>query len=349
LRNGQPRVVILRALKLGDFLTAVPSLRALTDFFPDHLKVLAAPSSLSPLVAHTSTAGVVAGTPGLVPLPQWLDRPDVAVDLHGFGPESQRLLTALRPCRFVAFRHPAVPQSEGGPSWDLEEHEVDRWCRLLTESGIPADPRRIGIQAPICARFRWTAGATIIHPGAASGARRWPPERFAAVARAETAEGRTVVVTGNRSERSLACRVARMAGLPGRAVIAGRTRLLELLSVVASAERVICGDTGIAHVATALGTPSVVLFGPVPPSRWGPPPHRPQHIPLWAGIAGDPHGRRPDPGLLEIQPADVLAAIRRLPARSGPLGEALLRAAPAPAYDDPEQQQREDPARYVRR
>jgi hypothetical protein len=123
LRNGQPRVVILRALKLGDFLTAVPSLRALTDFFPDHLKVLAAPSSLSPLVAHTSTAGVVAGTPGLVPLPQWLDRPDVAVDLHGFGPESQRLLTALRPRRFVAFHHPAVPQSEGGPRWDLEEHE----------------------------------------------------------------------------------------------------------------------------------------------------------------------------------------------------------------------------------
>jgi ADP-heptose:LPS heptosyltransferase len=75
---------------------------------------------------------------------------------------------------------------------------------------------------------------------------------------------------------------------------------------------VICGDTGIAHLATAYGTPSVVLFGPVSPRHWGPPPGRPQHQALWAGYTGDTFADRPDPGLLRITTADVLDAADRL-------------------------------------
>lgn len=70
-----------------------------------------------------------------------------------------------------------------------------------------------------------------------------------------------------------------------------------------------CGDTGVAHLATALGRPSVVLFGPTPPSAWGPPPGRHRHRVLWAGRAGDPRAAVPDPGLLDIAVADVLAAL----------------------------------------
>jgi ADP-heptose:LPS heptosyltransferase len=95
-------------------------------------------------------------------------------------------------------------------------------------------------------------------------------------------------------------------------VLAGRTDLRGLAETVAGAGRVVCGDTGVAHLATAFGTPSVVLFGPTPPSEWGPPPDRAQHRALWAGRRGDPHARTPDPGLLEIGVADVLAALSRL-------------------------------------
>jgi ADP-heptose:LPS heptosyltransferase len=66
----------------------------------------------------------------------------------------------------------------------------------------------------------------------------------------------------------------------------------------------------VAHLATALGTPSLVLFGPTDPAEWGPPPERARHQVLWAGRRGDPHGLRPDPGLLEIAPEDVLEALR---------------------------------------
>ncbi|MDP9388463.1 MAG: glycosyltransferase family 9 protein, partial [Actinomycetota bacterium] len=97
-------------------------------------------------------------------------------------------------------------------------------------------------------------------------------------------------------------------------VLAGRTDLLGLAAVVAAAGRVVSGDTGVAHLASAFGTPSVILFGPVPPSRWGPPPSGP-HRALWAGTVGDPHAPRRDPGLLRLHVDDVLAALADLPER----------------------------------
>jgi ADP-heptose:LPS heptosyltransferase len=80
---------------------------------------------------------------------------------------------------------------------------------------------------------------------------------------------------------------------------------------------VVCGDTGVAHLATALGVPSVVLFGPVPPREWGPP-SDPKHQVLWAGRRGNPHGLEIDPGLLELTVADVIKALGRLPGGATP-------------------------------
>jgi ADP-heptose:LPS heptosyltransferase len=122
------------------------------------------------------------------------------------------------------------------------------------------------------------------------------------------AAGPRVVVTGDAGERALALEVAAAAGLPEQAVLAGRTSLLELAAAVSAAARLVCGDTGVAHLATALGTPSVVLFGPTPPAEWGPPPD-PRHAVLWAGRRGDPHADAPDPGLLEIGVDEVVARL----------------------------------------
>jgi ADP-heptose:LPS heptosyltransferase len=150
----------------------------------------------------------------------------------------------------------------------------------------------------------------MLHPGASSEARRWPPDRWAVVARAERQAGRDVVVTGGPSEVELAHAVAEMAGLPRNRVFAGGD-LLRLVAVVAAAGRVVSGDTGVAHLATALRKPSVVLFGPVSPRLWGPPEDA-RHLVLWAGRSGDPHADVPDAGLLEITPEQVLQALRRL-------------------------------------
>ena len=307
------RLLALRALGLGDLLTGLPALRALGDAFPAHRRVLATTAGVAPLALHAGAAEEILLTEPLAALPWTGTPPDVAVNLHGRGPQSHRILQATAPRRLVAFANAGAGVT--GPGWREDEHEVQRWCRLLTECGISADPTRLDIDppAPPC-RPAPARGATLLHPGAASPSRRWPVDRWAAVARAEAGAGRPVIVTGGPAEVELAAAVAAGAGLPPSAVCAGSTNVLDLAAMVAGAGRVVCGDTGVAHLATALGTPSIVLFGPVSPELWGPPPDRPQHVALWAGRTGDPHGRTVDPGLLEISVDDVVGALRDLSA-----------------------------------
>ncbi|GID29720.1 hypothetical protein Abr02nite_47030 [Paractinoplanes brasiliensis] len=173
--------------------------------------------------------------------------------------------------------------------------------------GVAADVSGVEVGVPGVA-----AGVSIVHPGAKSPSRRWPVERYATVARELIAEGHRVVITGSEAERDLALRVAERAGLGESAV--PRTGLGELAALVAHARVVISGDTGIAHLASAYRTPSVVLFGPMSPERWGPP-GRPQHRAIWHGTRSEP-GDNPGPGvhpaLLAIEPGEVLAAAREV-------------------------------------
>jgi ADP-heptose:LPS heptosyltransferase len=155
-----------------------------------------------------------------------------------------------------------------------------------------------------------------MHPGAGSPARCWPVERFAAVAGVLRARGHRVVVTGGADEGDLVAGLAKRAGLPDTDVFGGGLPFDRFSALVAGAHAVVSGDTGIAHLAVAHATPSVTLCGPVPPSRWGPPPGDPRHLALWHGPPGDPHGRRPDPALLKIGTDEVLNALDALPGPS---------------------------------
>lgn len=302
------RLVALRALGLGDFLTGLPALRALSRAFPEHRRLLATPRVLAPLVDASGCGFEVVDAHGLAPLSGACRDSDVAVNLHGRGPQSHQVLLDSAPGRLIAFEHPDVAPSAGLPQWRPGEHEVQRWCRLLQESGIPADAADLllDLHDPRHGDLR---GATVIHPGAASPARHWPAARWAAVVREELRRGRQVVVTGGPHERALAGVVGRLAGLPDRAVLAGRTDLLSLAGVVHHAGMVACSDTGVAHLATALGVPSVILFGPSVPAEWGPPEQDGRHRVLWKGSTGDPHGETVDPGLLQITVGEVLAAL----------------------------------------
>ena len=306
---------MLRALGLGDFLTGVPAYKALARAYPGYRRVLAAPRALHellPLLGGAFDAALDVGPLAALPESAWA--PTVGVDLHGSGPQSHAIVLAVRPERFIAFAHPDVPESADGAAWDASEHEVARWCRMLEHAGILADPRALALEPPDVALAPERRGATLVHAGAASPARRWPPERWAAIVRECLLRGERVLLTGSPQERELALEVAHRAELPTRCVVAGETTLFELAAVVADARRVICGDTGIAHLASAYRRPSIVLFGPTPPATWGPPQHD-RHRVLWAGRSGDPHGQAPDAGLLAITPAAVIAEIGYLVAR----------------------------------
>jgi len=301
-----PALLALRPLGLGDFLTGIPAYRALARAFPDHHRIFAGPRYLHELVPLTRSFTTAIDVQPLQPLTPF-PRLGIAVDLHGKGPESHRVLFAARPARFIGFSHADVPESHDGATWRADEHEISRWARMLCEAGVPCDAGDLEIDVPACDGVERFADAVVVHAGAASEARRWPLERFAAVVRAVRARGVRVVVSGGTQDVARARELVRLAGLSATDLAAGTTSLLSLATLVGRARGLICGDTGIAHLATATRTPSIVLFGPIAPSEWGPPPDRPRHRALWSGRHGSPHAAVVDRGLLDIGPDDVVA------------------------------------------
>jgi ADP-heptose:LPS heptosyltransferase len=305
-----PILLALRALGMGDLLVAVPALRGLAREFPDHRRLLATSSWLHPLLPMIGGWLPVAMPDLAACWPSDLPSVEVAVNLHGNGAASAALLDATGPVRRIGH----LGHGWAGPEWVDEINERRRWCRLLAGHGIAADEADLRLRRP--GGCSSTPGAALVHPGAAYGAKRWPARRFAAVAGTLRAEGHRVLVTGSAGEHHLARRVAAAAGLSADAVLAGRTGLPDLAALVARAALVVSGDTGIAHLATAFGTPSVTLFGPVDADRWGPPPGGPHRaLQVRAARRGDPFAADPDPALLEITVRDVLAAAAEVAGR----------------------------------
>ncbi len=114
-----------------------------------------------------------------------------------------------------------------------------------------------------------------INPGMALTAKRWPPERFGAVAATLASAGRTPVVIGGPQDHELAAQLAESAGVPV-INLCGRLSLRGCGALLRRAELFIGNDTGVMHLAAAVGTPVVALFGPTDPAIYGPykVPHR---------------------------------------------------------------------------
>lgn len=300
---------MLRALGLGDTLTGVPALRGVRRAWPGRRIVLAAPEPLGQWLVGLGVVDAVLPTRGLETL-SWQGTGHIAVNLHGSGPESHRLLVATRPERLVAFTRSGT----GGPPWRADEHEVDRWCRLVRWAGGACERSDLRLAFP---GPRAEGPYVVIHPGAASASRRWPVHRWALVAEHLVSRGVSVLLTGGPDERDRCARVRADVGPELRGRVhdrAGRLDLPGLAATVAGAQLLLCGDTGVAHVATAAGTRSVLLFGPVAPHLWGPAIDHDRHTVLWHGDPdrpGDPHGDTVDPALAAISVPEVVAAAER--------------------------------------
>lgn len=300
-----PVALALRAAGIGDLLTAVPALRALAAGLPDHRLLVAAPAWLGDLVALVPGVAGLVPTDGLDAAPgvNAPDRVDLAVNLHGRGPRSHELLLQLRPGRLLAYRCP--PRWGDGPPWGEHEHERVRWCRLVEWAGYAADAAAVGLSHPTAAAP--VAGAAVVHVGGKDERKRIGIDAATAVASALAGRGDRVVITGDAGDLAAAGRVAHGAGLPPQTVLAGRTDLASMAALVAAARVVVSGDTGAAHLATAYGVPSLVLFGPEPPDRWGPPQDvRHRVVRAARGVAGAvPTGRVVDALLAVLEATEA--------------------------------------------
>ncbi|MHC4590421.1 MAG: glycosyltransferase family 9 protein, partial [Planctomycetota bacterium] len=154
----------------------------------------------------------------------------------------------------------------------------------------------------------------VLCPGANKAAKRWPAERFAAVADALAGLGLAAVATGAPGEREVVAEVSRAAAVPVLDLVQRGLGIGSLKAVIADAALCVTNDTGPRHVAAALGTPVVTLFGPTD-HRWTTIecPHEQILVAepfLPEPLVADDHARHC--AITRIPVADVLAAAERL-------------------------------------
>jgi ADP-heptose:LPS heptosyltransferase len=172
--------------------------------------------------------------------------------------------------------------------WPTQGHEIERLLTMVDHLGIPR--RGTALEFPLGDTDRielaglWPGAYggrpyVCLHAGAQLASRRWLPDRFAHVADAMVERGCNVVLTGTASEAALVGEVEQAMKHPG-VNLAGRTNLWTLGALIERARLLVCNDTGVSHIAAALGTPSVVVSSGADVSRWAPLNHALHHV-LW--------------------------------------------------------------------
>lgn len=317
---GRPlrRIGVFRALHLGDLLCVVPALRALRAACPQaQITLIGLPWAqdfaeryaryvddllVYPCGEHLPRAA--AGSAGFSAFVEQARarRFDLLIQLHGSGEASNALVARLGAAHLAGFaparQTPMPPHFLPWPA--SSEPEVSRYLRLVQQLGAPDCGAQLEFplseaerhQATrLLDRFRLARGRYVcLHPGAKLLSRRWPVERFTAVAQRVLDAGWSVALTGSAGEAALTAAIAaRLQAPSGRAVadLSGQTTLGSLAGVVARAALVVANDTGISHLAAALSTPSVIVSSGADAERWAPL-DRKRHRVFWQAAACRP-------------------------------------------------------------
>jgi lipopolysaccharide heptosyltransferase I len=343
------RVLIVRLGALGDVVHAIPVAAALRRAFPQaridwlvsarHREIL----DLLPVIdrrlvvndrplGDSDQAGGASGGASLIAALRELRRAryDVAIDLQGLIKSAllARLSGAPRVIGFSSryareraarlFYTDVYDPGRGGLYHPREtRHVVELNLAVLTCIGIVAARAEFPLEHPASAAARTVVEQTggryaLLNPGAAWPNKRWPADRMAAVAVDLRRHHRLAsVVLWGPGEEALAADVVASAG--GAAVLSPRTTIADLVALARGAALMVSGDTGPTHIAAAVGTPIVGLYGPTRPARNGP------MSPLDITVSRDAicqchHLRRcrlTQMCLLDIDVAEVVAAVER--------------------------------------
>jgi lipopolysaccharide heptosyltransferase I len=284
-----PSILIVKLGSLGDIIHAIPAAAAIRRAFP-HAKIdwLADARhrelvELVPVVDRRLLIDTGAASSVLdVVRDLRRARYDATLDLQGLL-KSAVLARLSGAARVVGFpqellRERAARMFYTETAGQAAAHVIEKNLSLLTAVGIrvpdvefPLDDR--GLQAVDDARSRLGVGPgtrfALINPGAAWPNKRWPPVYFAEVARAlSTRYNLRSLVLWGPGEEQIAHDI--VAASDGAAAASAPTRVADLVSLARAAALMISGDTGPMHIAAAVGTPIIGIFGPTDPRRNGP-------------------------------------------------------------------------------
>ena len=333
-------ILVVRLGALGDLVHALPAVAAMRRAWPDaridwlvdgrYAGLLA----LVPIVDRVIVVGGAGGQPPLRVLRALRqERYDSAIDLQGLLKSAAfaRFAGARETVGFVAaqLREPAAALFyTRRVTGDDAGHVVRKNLSLVRTLGAAAGAIECPLNVPPSAaledaRTRLVTGPgapfAIVNPGAGWPNKRWPPDRYGAIAAHLLRRHRLAsIVLWGPGEQERAAQVA--ARSEGAAAVAPATSLGDVVAIARAAALLVAGDTGPLQLAAAVGTPIVGVFGPTNPARNGP----------WGGADiclsrfddcechHKRRCRRPVPCIDDISVEDVASAVdRRLAGGSG--------------------------------
>ena len=289
------RIIIFRALFLGDLLCATPAFRALRSRFPEAEIALIGLSWAQDFVDRLPSLDRLVLSPGFASLPEVSYDPertqafladrrseeyDLAIQLHGSGRTTNAIVAALGARFSIGFGTADDPWVTATVPWVEEENEILRCLRLVELVGadisdtaleLPISQEELTCGGQLLAPFGSpTTPIVVLHAGAKDPRRRWPVERFAQLGDELVRRfDARIVLTGGPEDQPLAAGIQRLMRGPSLD-LTGKTDLGVFAAVLAHADLLVSNDTGASHLAVATRTPSVVLFGFARPERWGP-------------------------------------------------------------------------------
>jgi heptosyltransferase-3 len=267
------RILVIRGGAIGDFILTLPAIKLLRDAFPSaHLEILGYKHIV--VLAEMSGYADAARSIEYGPLSSFFNR-DSALSpelIEYFGGFRQVVSYLFDPDGIFAnnLRHAGVQNLiTGSPKITGDKHAAEQLARPLESLALYLDDRA----ARIVPNERRSVDPKLIalHPGSGSKDKSWPVERFAAMAESlmqRDEKQRFLLVAGEADEARLAY-VRRV--LPNEKLrIAENLPLPALANLLQNCALFVGNDSGISHLAGAVGTPSLLLFGPTDPAIWAP-------------------------------------------------------------------------------
>ncbi|HEU5230858.1 MAG TPA: glycosyltransferase family 9 protein [Ktedonobacteraceae bacterium] len=293
--SEKPRkVALLRASRIGDFLCATPAFRALRLALPDADITLITLPMLREIAQRLPYLDRLVEFPGYPGIAEQLfdaghaiqflremhaEQFDLAIQMQGTGVNSNPFMLLLGARRTVGFVRPGEGAGllDAALPYPKHLHEVHCVLALATFLGIPQQGEQIVF--PLHAEDLRQAECLLkgaeppligLHPSARDEARKWSLNRFAATGSLLLRRhGGTVIVVGEAQDREQGATIAQRIDGPCLNLM-GQTSLLTLGGVLSRLAVLLTNDSGPAHIAYALGTPTVTIFGASSPALNGP-------------------------------------------------------------------------------
>ncbi len=284
------RLLVVKTSSLGDVIHALPVVQAIKE---------AAPHLTLGWVVRRRCADILTGSPAIDHLYVLPDKPslrelyhlrrdlhsaryDMALDMQGLSLSGLVTRLSGAPLRVgwdrgregnaLFLTHPVVP----GKAKDT--HEIDLLYGFADALGVHVKHPEFTPQPYLAAENAakaeaWLSGLPrpriALNVGASRSYKRWPLENWVWVAQSLAQAGRSIVFVGDKTDAGTVAQIT--PHLSGNFVsLAGKTSLRELASVLAACDLLVSGDSGPMHLAVAVGTPTVAIFGATNPARHGP-------------------------------------------------------------------------------